>query len=97
MMANELPALARARAAAARFAVEIEDNGKGIPSDVLSRIFHPFFTPKDPGTGPGLGLSISRRIVEQHGGRITVDSAVGIGTKFRVVLPLHPPPAELAA
>ncbi len=78
-------------------AVEIEDNGKGIPPDVLSRIFDPFFTPKDPGKGTGLGLSISHRIVEQHGGRITVDSAVGIGTKFRVVLPLHPPPAELAA
>ena len=70
-------------------AVEIEDNGKGIPPDVLSRIFDPFFTPKDPGKGTGLGLSISHRIVEQHGGRITVDSAVGIGTKFRVVLPLQ--------
>jgi len=75
-------------------AVEIEDNGKGIPPDVLPRIFDPFFTTKEAGKGTGLGLSISHRIVEQHGGSITVDSAVGIGTKFRVILPLTPPPGE---
>jgi signal transduction histidine kinase len=79
-------------------AVEIQDNGKGIPSDVLPRIFDPFFTTKDVGKGTGLGLSIAYKIVEQHGGTIKVDSAVGIGTKFTVVLPLTPPePAELAA
>jgi signal transduction histidine kinase len=81
----------------AHVAVEIEDNGKGIPPDVLPRIFDPFFTTKDLGKGTGLGLSISHRIVEQHGGSITVDSAVGIGTKFRVVLPLAPPAEERAA
>jgi signal transduction histidine kinase len=82
----------------AHVAVEIEDNGKGIPPDVLPRIFDPFFTTRDPGKSTGLGLSISQRIVQQHGGSITVDSAVGIGTKFRVVLPLDPPPrVELAA
>src|SRR5262252_3983847 len=81
----------------AHVTVEIEDNGKGIPPDVLPRIFDPFFTTKDPGKGTGLGLSISHKIVERHGGSITVDSAVGIGTKFRVVLPLNPPPEELAA
>jgi len=79
-------------------AVEIEDNGKGIPPDVLPRIFDPFFTTRESEKSTGLGLSISHKIVEQHGGRITVDSAVGTGTKFRVVLPLDPPPTrELAA
>ena len=82
----------------AHVAVEIEDNGKGIPPDVLPRIFDPFFTTKDVGKGAGLGLSICHKIVEQHGGRITVDSAVGIGTKFKLVLPVTPPATgELAA
>jgi len=81
-----------------RVAVEIQDNGKGIPAEVLPRIFDPFFTTKDVGKGTGLGLSIAYKIVEQHGGKITVDSAPGIGTKFTVVLPLTPPEAaELAA
>src|SRR5262249_53161895 len=77
--------------------VEIEDNGKGIPPDVLPKIFDPFFTTKAVGKGTGLGLSISYKIVEQHGGKITVDSAVGIGTKFKLVLPLVPPAGEEAA
>jgi signal transduction histidine kinase len=82
----------------AHVAVEIEDNGKGIPPDVLPKIFDPFFTTKEVGKGTGLGLSISYKIVEQHGGRITVDSAVGIGTKFKLVLPVTPAQtAELAA
>lgn len=79
-------------------AVDIEDNGKGIAPEVLPKIFDPFFTTKDVGKGTGLGLSISYKIVQQHGGRISVDSTVGAGTKFTVVLPLTPPaPAELAA
>jgi two-component system, NtrC family, sensor kinase len=81
-----------------RVAVEVEDNGKGIPPEVLPKIFDPFFTTKEVGRGTGLGLSIAYKIVEQHGGTISVDSAVGVGTKFTVVLPLTPPtPAELAA
>ena len=75
-------------------AVEIQDNGKGIPPDVLPRIFDPFFTTKDVGKGTGLGLSIVYKIVEQHGGKISVDSAVGVGTKFTVVLPLSPQESE---
>jgi len=79
-------------------AVEVQDNGKGIPADVLPRIFDPFFTTKDVGKGTGLGLSIVYKIVEQHGGRIGVDSAPGVGTKFTVVLPLTPPePAQQQA
>ena len=79
-------------------AVEVQDNGKGIPAEVLPRIFDPFFTTKDVGKGTGLGLSVVYKIVEQHGGTISVDSAVGVGTKFTVVLPLTPPePAEQEA
>lgn len=72
-------------------AVEIADNGKGIPQEIMSKIFDPFFTTKAVGKGTGLGLSISYKIIEQHGGRISVDSTVGKGTKFTIVLPLTPP------
>jgi two-component system NtrC family sensor kinase len=79
-------------------AVEVQDNGKGIPADVLPKIFDPFFTTKDVGKGTGLGLSIVYKIIQQHGGTISVDSAAGVGTKFTVVLPLTPPePAQEAA
>jgi two-component system NtrC family sensor kinase len=74
--------------------VEVQDNGKGIPADVLPRIFDPFFTTKEVGKGTGLGLSIVYKIIEQHGGTISVDSAVGVGTRFTVVLPLTPPEAK---
>ena len=72
-------------------AVEIADNGKGIAPEVLPKIFDPFFSTKEIGKGTGLGLSISYKIVEQHGGRITVESQPGTGTKFTVWLPLKPP------
>ena len=79
-------------------AVEVQDNGKGIPPEVLPKIFDPFFTTKDVGKGTGLGLSIAYKIIEQHGGTISVDSAVGVGTKFTVVLPLSPQePSQEAA
>jgi signal transduction histidine kinase len=79
-------------------AVEVVDTGKGIPAEVMPRIFDPFFSTKEIGKGTGLGLSISYKIVEQHGGRIDVESQVGAGTKFTVWLPLKPPAeAELAA
>lgn len=67
--------------------VEIEDNGCGIPPENLPRIFNPFFTTKPVGKGTGLGLSLSYGIVQKHGGAIRVDSTVGEGTIFRVVLP----------
>ena len=72
-------------------AVEIADNGKGIPPEIMSKIFDPFFTTKAVGKGTGLGLSISYKIIEQHGGKISVDSTVGTGTRFTIVLPLNPP------
>jgi two-component system NtrC family sensor kinase len=78
--------------------VEVQDNGKGIPPEILPKIFDPFFTTKDVGKGTGLGLSIVYKIIEQHGGKISVDSAVGVGTKFTVVLPLAPQePSQEAA
>jgi hypothetical protein len=67
--------------------VEVSDNGRGIPSDHLPNIFRPFYTTK--GDGTGLGLSLARRIVEDHQGRIDVTSTVGQGTTFAVLLPLR--------
>jgi two-component system, NtrC family, sensor kinase len=67
--------------------VEIEDTGKGIAPEHLSRIYEPFFTTKPVGQGTGLGLSLSYGIVQRHGGSIEVSSTVGVGTVFRLVLP----------
>lgn len=74
-----------------RIAIDVADNGTGIPPDVLPKIFDPFFTTKEIGKGTGLGLSISYQIIKDHGGRINVESQVGHGTKFTVWLPLKPP------
>lgn len=78
-------------------AVEVADNGKGIAPEVLPKIFDPFFSTKEIGKGTGLGLSISYKIVQQHGGRITVESRVGTGTKFTVWLPVKPPAEAVLA
>ena len=67
--------------------IEFEDEGPGIPEDLLGRIFEPFFTTKPAGQGTGLGLAIAQGIVTDHGGRIEVTSRVGKGSIFRVVLP----------
>jgi two-component system, NtrC family, sensor kinase len=77
-------------------AIEVEDNGRGIASEALPRIFDPFYTTKEPGKGTGLGLSIAYKIVTQHGGRIEVRSTPEVGTVVTVTLPVEPP-AELAA
>ncbi|HTU02549.1 MAG TPA: ATP-binding protein, partial [Candidatus Sulfotelmatobacter sp.] len=68
--------------------VAVEDTGPGIPPDALQDIFQPFFTLKHRGTG--LGLSVSRRIVEDHGGVLWAESPAGRGATFHVVLPLRP-------
>ncbi len=70
-------------------AIEISDNGPGIPKEVLPKIFDPFFTTKVVGQGTGLGLSISYSIIEQLGGRIMVDSEEGKGTTFTIWLPVR--------
>ena len=73
-----------------RIAVEIQDNGKGIAPDHLHRIFEPFFTTKQHGSTTGLGLSICYGIILGLGGEITVDSTLGKGATFRVLLPSAP-------
>jgi signal transduction histidine kinase len=68
--------------------VAIRDNGSGIPVEIRDHIFEPFFTTKEVGRGTGQGLSISRAVVERHGGKLTFETEVGRGTTFYVVLPL---------
>lgn len=67
--------------------VSMEDTGGGIPPEIMPHIFEPFYTSKKTGEGTGLGLSVSKGIVEQHGGVIEVESKVGVGTTFRISLP----------
>ncbi|WP_244230331.1 ATP-binding protein, partial [Pseudomonas aeruginosa] len=67
--------------------LSVQDNGKGMPAEVLGRIFDPFFTTKPVGQGTGLGLSISYKIIQQHGGTIRVASEPGRGTRFLISLP----------
>jgi two-component system NtrC family sensor kinase len=71
-------------------AITIKDNGCGIATCNMERLFDPFFTTKTVGEGTGLGLSISHGIVTGHGGRIEVESVVGGGTAFTIVLPRQP-------
>lgn len=68
--------------------LEVQDDGVGIPADLLRNLFEPFFTTKERGHGVGLGLAISRGIIERHGGKIAVASEPGRGTTFTMRLPL---------
>jgi signal transduction histidine kinase len=68
--------------------LQVQDEGAGIPEDLLPRLFEPFFTTKEAGHSMGLGLAVSQSIIERHQGRIKVQSTPGGGTTFTVILPL---------
>ncbi|MFL5346251.1 MAG: response regulator [Hyalangium sp.] len=97
---NEIRVLTRLRGTEA--VIEIHDTGVGIPSDRLERVFEPFFTTKPSGVGTGLGLSICRSIITALSGRLELESEVGRGSIFRIVLPsvaassitVLPPPVQ---
>jgi signal transduction histidine kinase len=70
-------------------ALSVSDTGTGIPREYLAKIFEPFVQlPQSPAGGSGLGLTISRRIVEEHGGRLTVQSEPGRGSTFTATVPI---------
>jgi signal transduction histidine kinase len=77
--------------------IRVRDDGSGIAPDVLPQIFEPFMTTKEIGHGVGLGLAISRGIVERHHGRIEVESKLGQGTTFTIMLPTQATGAALVA
>lgn len=85
--AREGRLIIRTRASAKGVALQVVDDGPGIPPHLLQRLFDPFFTTKSPGEGTGLGLSLVHGILRDHGGEIDVDSQVGAGAAFRVDLP----------
>jgi two-component system NtrC family sensor kinase len=69
--------------------LQVRDDGVGIPPEILPQIFDPFTTTKEVGKGVGLGLAVSKGIVERHGGHIEVTSELGVGTTFRIILPIR--------
>jgi two-component system NtrC family sensor kinase len=75
----------------------VRDDGMGIPADVIPQLFEPFMTTKEVGKGVGLGLAISKGIVDRHGGKIEVESQPGKGTTFRITLPMDARVSEAAA
>ena len=78
----------RSKAVGREIVISVEDNGAGIPLDVLPRIFDPFYTTRDVGQGTGLGLTVCRDIITAHGGHIEVESEPGKGTAFVIHLPV---------
>jgi len=78
-----------------RAVVVIQDTGEGIPAELQSQVFEPFFTTKSAGGGTGLGLAVVKRVVKSHDGELSLESAPGAGTVFRIVFPtLDVPPAQ---
>jgi two-component system NtrC family sensor kinase len=77
--------------------LEVRDDGNGIAPDLLSKLFEPFVTTKERGKGVGLGLAISRNIVDRHNGQIKVDSEPGRGTRFQIFLPQDANDASFAS
>ncbi|WP_412929746.1 sensor histidine kinase [Halomonas sp.] len=101
LIGNALQAMARTEAPRLQLGIEphgeevrirVIDNGPGIAEAHLGRIFEPFFTTKSPGSGLGLGLSISARIIDDLGGRLAADNAPGGGARFTITLPRDPDP-----
>ncbi len=74
--------------------ISVRDNGPGMSSEILKKIFTPYFTTKSPSQGTGLGLSMVKSLVEECGGHITASSSVGVGTTFSFTLPLASPHIE---
>ncbi len=78
--------------------IEVEDDGCGIPPEIMGRIFDPFFTTKEVGKGTGLGLSLSYGIIKKHNGELLAESTPGVGTCFTIILPInHSQPDHQAA
>jgi signal transduction histidine kinase len=75
--------------------IEVRDSGCGIPPEQLAQVLTPFYTTKEKGSG--LGLALTHKILNQHGGRLELESAVGVGTTVRMILPFDPDAPEIAA
>jgi len=75
-----------------RVVLRVEDNGPGIPPEVLPRLFEPFFTTKGPEKGTGLGLTISKELVERFGGTLRAENRAEGGARILIALPMHTPP-----
>jgi CheY-like chemotaxis protein len=82
------------RGAARSVTLSVADTGVGMDEAVRTKVFEPFFTTKDVGAGPGLGLAMVYGSVQQHGGRVEMDSAPGVGTTVRIQLPAAAPEPE---